>query len=141
MSVPTLHPVSNLSEDSADAVAKSLSAAGGKPAAAALRATIMALYGANKSLKPPSFSPQYLTLVANGVSPSTSTLQVTGNLASTAAEAAVTSACASILAGQSSESDEYGDVAILLGEGDYGPGQEVNVLESLGLQDWAEGVR
>ncbi|KZT04607.1 uncharacterized protein LAESUDRAFT_727779 [Laetiporus sulphureus 93-53] len=48
--------------------------------------------------------------------------------------AAKSLACGSILAGQSSEADEYGDVAFWLGEGDYGVGHESQVLEALRLE-------
>lgn len=44
----------------------------------------------------------------------------------------------SVLTG-SSEGDEYGDVGVWLGEGEYGKGQEKNVLEPLGMSDWLNG--
>lgn len=44
----------------------------------------------------------------------------------------------SVLTG-SSEGDEYGDVGVWLGEGEYGKGQEKNVLEALGMSDWLNG--
>ena len=50
-------------------------------------------------------------------------------------------ACGSVLAGQGSESDEFGDVACWLGQGDYGPGRETNVLQALGLQSWSQNTR
>lgn len=48
-------------------------------------------------------------------------------------------ACGSILAGPSSDSTEYGDVGIWLGEGPYGRGCEREVLDALGLGVWSEG--
>lgn len=141
MSDPALHPLFNLSQHNSELVTRNLSAAGGEAAMTAMRATLMAIYGSNKTLKPPSFSDEHLALVAADVSPSTASLQATGDLGRTAAEAAFATSCGSLLAGQSSESDEFGDVAILLGEGEYGPGHEAEVLEALGLKHWKDGVR
>jgi len=42
--------------------------------------------------------------------------------------------CGSILAGRSSESDEFGDVAFWLGEGQYEQGHERGILLALGLE-------
>ncbi|ETW80547.1 hypothetical protein HETIRDRAFT_101688 [Heterobasidion irregulare TC 32-1] len=50
-------------------------------------------------------------------------------------------ACGSVLAGQGSESDEFGDVACWLGQGEYGPGRETDVLQALGLQNWSQNNR
>ncbi|OCH91812.1 hypothetical protein OBBRIDRAFT_886717 [Obba rivulosa] len=51
-----------------------------------------------------------------------------------AANAAANSlACGSILAGQTSETDEFGDVAFWLGEGPFGKGFENEVLKALGF--------
>ena len=50
-------------------------------------------------------------------------------------------ACGSVLAGQGSESDEFGDVACWLGQGEYGPGRETDVLQALGLQSWSQNNR
>jgi len=51
-------------------------------------------------------------------------------------------ACGSILAGHSSESDEFGDIAFHIGSGDYGQGNEMKVLQALQLsQSWAHGNR
>ena len=43
-------------------------------------------------------------------------------------------ACGSILAGQGSEADEFGDVGFWLGPGSYGTGHELAVLHALGLE-------
>ncbi|EIN11577.1 hypothetical protein PUNSTDRAFT_131739 [Punctularia strigosozonata HHB-11173 SS5] len=140
MSNPTLHPIFNLSQHNSELVARNLSAAGGEAAMSAMRATLMAIYGSKKTLKPPSFSDEHLALVAADVSPSTASLQATGDFGRAVAEAAFATACGSMLAGQSSESDEYGDVAVFLGDGEYGPGHEGKVLEALGLVHWKEGI-
>lgn len=49
--------------------------------------------------------------------------------------AAASLACGSILAGHASEADEYGDIAFWLGEGEYDKGHELEILQSLALQD------
>ncbi|KAI0780170.1 hypothetical protein C8Q74DRAFT_747269 [Fomes fomentarius] len=46
--------------------------------------------------------------------------------------------CGSILAGHTSEADEYGDVAIALGDGTFGPGHELDVVNALGLGNLAQ---
>ena len=56
-------------------------------------------------------------------------------LTSTANAAAASVLCGSILAGHTSDADDFGDVAIYLGPGDYGPGHERNVLQLLGLEN------
>ncbi|KAI0371046.1 hypothetical protein BV20DRAFT_965689 [Pilatotrama ljubarskyi] len=48
--------------------------------------------------------------------------------------AAASLACGSILAGHTSEADEFGDIAIWLGNAEYGRGHELDALMSLGLQ-------
>lgn len=60
------------------------------------------------------------------------------DLTISANKAAESLACGSILAGQSSEADEFGDIAIWLGAGKYGEGNEVEVLEALDLGRWAD---
>ncbi|KAI0029993.1 hypothetical protein K488DRAFT_88186 [Vararia minispora EC-137] len=56
------------------------------------------------------------------------------SFASAAAKAATAKACGSLLAGHSSESDEFGDVAVWIGKGEYGAGHEQDVLRALGLE-------
>ncbi|KAH9830753.1 uncharacterized protein C8Q71DRAFT_320891 [Rhodofomes roseus] len=56
------------------------------------------------------------------------------NLTLRAGAAASSLACGSILAGPNSESDDYGDVAFSLGQGDFGAGQELGILDALGLK-------
>ena len=56
-----------------------------------------------------------------------------GKLVSLANAAAESLLCGSVLAGHASEADEYGDVAIALGEGAFGRGHERNVIDALGL--------
>ncbi|KAI0768655.1 hypothetical protein BD413DRAFT_560294 [Trametes elegans] len=59
-------------------------------------------------------------------------------LTSAANAAAASLACGSILAGHTSEADEYGDVALWLGPGDYSAGHEPDVLATLGLDRFAQ---
>lgn len=48
-----------------------------------------------------------------------------------ATAAATSVACGSVLAGQTSESDDFGDIGFWLGPGPYGRGNEHEVLEAL----------
>ncbi|KAI0268798.1 hypothetical protein BC834DRAFT_821210 [Gloeopeniophorella convolvens] len=57
------------------------------------------------------------------------------DLASAANNTANENACGSILAGQGSESDEYGDVGVWLGDGSYSEGNETNILRALNLYE------
>ncbi|KAI0321092.1 hypothetical protein OF83DRAFT_1280692 [Amylostereum chailletii] len=59
------------------------------------------------------------------------------DLASAANKVANANACGSLLAGQGSESDDFGDVGVWLGEGELGRGHEEDALKALGLQSWA----
>lgn len=44
----------------------------------------------------------------------------------------------SFVAGQSSESDEFADIGVWLGEGDYQRNHEKEILDKLGLIEWAD---
>lgn len=59
-------------------------------------------------------------------------------------KAAASSFCGSILAGQSSEADEYGDVGVWLGDLEIGPAasksDEEAIVEALSLTRWAREV-
>ena len=57
------------------------------------------------------------------------------DLASAANSTANENACGSVLAGQASEADEYGDICVWLGTGPYSEGHEVNILRALNLSD------
>ncbi|KAJ7502770.1 hypothetical protein B0H11DRAFT_1986249 [Mycena galericulata] len=57
--------------------------------------------------------------------------------AAAAQRAADSVLCSSVLAGHSSESDEFGDVAVWLGPGAFGKGNEQAVLKKLGLEHGA----
>lgn len=59
-------------------------------------------------------------------------------LSQNANAAAASLFCGSILAGHTSEADEYGDVAIALGHGTFGPGHELDVINALGLGNLAQ---
>ncbi|KZT68317.1 hypothetical protein DAEQUDRAFT_339295 [Daedalea quercina L-15889] len=56
------------------------------------------------------------------------------SIALRAAAAASSLACGSVLAGTTSESDEHGDVAFWLGEGDFASGHELEILDALSLR-------
>ncbi|KAF8268643.1 hypothetical protein EI94DRAFT_1134510 [Lactarius quietus] len=57
------------------------------------------------------------------------------DLASIANSTANENSCGSVLAGQGSDTDEFGDICFWLGSGPYGEGHEVNVLRALNLYD------
>lgn len=57
------------------------------------------------------------------------------DLASAANSTANENACGSVLAGQTSEADEFGDICVWLGTGPYSEGHEVNILRALNLSD------
>ncbi|KAI1796337.1 hypothetical protein LXA43DRAFT_987185 [Ganoderma leucocontextum] len=58
-------------------------------------------------------------------------------LTRTANAAAASVLCGSILAGNTSDADDFGDVAIYLGPGGYGRSHERDALQSLGLENTA----
>jgi hypothetical protein len=57
------------------------------------------------------------------------------DLASAANSTANENACGSVLAGQTSEGDDFGDICVWLGAGSYCEGHEVNILRALNLSD------
>lgn len=57
------------------------------------------------------------------------------DLATAANNTANENACGSVLAGQGSEADEFGDICVWLGIGSYSEGHEVNILRALNLAD------
>jgi hypothetical protein len=70
--------------------------------------------------------------------------EYTNELTAKANEAAASLFCGSILAGQSSETDEYGDVGVWLGDLEIGPTASKSdsevIVEALSLTHWAEEV-
>lgn len=108
-----------------------------------ITSTISSLFQQNNlssnSTSPPSFDSSNLLLIRKGASPPQDKVRGQIKALAEAAEKAATSlACSSILAGQGSEGDDDGDVGIWLGQGDYGEGYESEVLEALGLENWAQ---
>ena len=63
------------------------------------------------------------------------------DLATAANITANENACGSILAGQGSEADEFGDICVWLGIGPYSEGHEVNILRALNLADPIQRAR
>jgi len=81
------------------------------------------------------FNSNHLLLVGSGVAEPSNEVAAELESLSVAAESAATSVlCSSILAGHTSESDDFGDAAIWLGQGAFGKGHEQAVLKSLGLE-------
>lgn len=63
------------------------------------------------------------------------------DLASAANSTANENACGSVLAGQGSEGDEFGDICVWLGIGPYSEGHEANILHALNLADSTRQAR
>jgi len=57
------------------------------------------------------------------------------DLASAANSTANENACGSVLAGQTSEADDFADICVWLGTGPYSEGHEANILRALNLSD------
>ncbi|KAJ7188469.1 hypothetical protein C8R46DRAFT_21293 [Mycena filopes] len=101
----------------------------------AVAATAQRIQRASSHSAQTTFNSDRLLLVANGVAEPNNQIAAELESLSVAAESAATSLlCSSILAGHSSESDEFGDAAIWLGQGAFGKGHEQAVLKSLGLE-------
>lgn len=82
------------------------------------------------ALRTLEFDAEHLLLIA-ATRPSASTASYLYRLAKAAQDSAYARACSSLLAGEGSESDDTGDVAFWLGEGDYGAPDKV--LRALGV--------
>ena len=63
------------------------------------------------------------------------------DLASTTNSTANENSCGSVLVGQGSDTDEFGDICFWLGNGPYGQGHEANVLRALNLHDSTRQAR
>jgi hypothetical protein len=85
-----------------------------------------------------SYSPTHCTLVAslggNKAELASHTLSFLEELTRASYEVASTLLCGSVLAGRTSESDEYGDVGVWIG--DLKHGTALDVLKRLGLDSW-----
>lgn len=92
--------------------------------------TASAVYGGNPPYLDARTAP---ILVPRGEASGDVEREFLADLTQRAAAAASSLACGSILAGTTSESDEYGDVAFWLDGGDFVPGREREILNALGL--------
>lgn len=93
--------------------------------------TASVLYGDN----PPYLGAQIAPILApRGEASGQVEREFLAELTQRAAAAALSLACGSILAGRTSESDDYGDVALWLGKGDFGLGREREILDALALR-------
>jgi len=104
--------------------------------------TISRLYpqkiSSNSTFTPSFDSPNHI-LIRNGASaPPDNVKAIIKALVEAAEKAAMSLACSSILVGQGSESDDYGDAGLWLGKGEYGEGHENEVLKALDLQSWIQ---
>lgn len=94
-------------------------------------ATASAVYGRH----PPSLDVQGVPiLVPRDEASSGVDRTFLAHLTQSAASVASSLACGSVLAGTTSETDEYGDVAFWLGEGEFGLGREHDIFDALGLK-------
>ncbi|KAJ6593705.1 hypothetical protein B0H19DRAFT_1091726 [Mycena capillaripes] len=101
----------------------------------AVAATAQRLQNTSQAAATTRFVPQRLLLVGQGVAaPSDQLAADLESLAAAAQLAATSVLCSSILAGHTSESDDFGDAAIWLGQGAFGKGHEQAVLKTLGLE-------
>jgi hypothetical protein len=101
----------------------------------AVAATVQRLQSTSQAAATTTFLPQRLLLVGQGVTaPSDQLAADLESLATSAQRAATSVLCSSILAGHTSESDDFGDTAVWLGQGAFGKGQEQAVLKTLGLE-------
>ncbi|KAJ7039252.1 hypothetical protein C8F04DRAFT_1034023 [Mycena alexandri] len=101
----------------------------------AVAATVQRIQKASSHSPQTKFNSNRLLLVGSGVAEPSNEVAAELESLSVAAESAATSVlCSSILAGHTSESDDFGDAAIWLGQGAFGKGHEQAVLKSLGLE-------
>lgn len=117
----------------------SLSAPAAGPIASTvlMLAEIQSLASQGKSIPHPSFLPARLLLLPPAqILPDEEVQEYLYDLAHTAQVAAEAQACSSILAGAGSESDDTGDAAFWLGEGQF-EGRAEEVVRALGLEGWA----
>ncbi|KAG8935932.1 hypothetical protein FRC02_005407 [Tulasnella sp. 418] len=109
----------------------------------AVWSSLATIYGRVGSQKI-QFLPSAHAVVAPGAFPSPETVTFLGGLTDAAHNSATSLLCTSILAGQGSESDEYGDVGIVLGlphtiESGTEAGAE-SAINQLGLESWLTGA-
>lgn len=91
---------------------------------------------------PPVFLPDRLLLIPPGrVDLPNEVQEYMYELVQHAHKAASALSCSSILAGHTSEGDDFSDVGIWLGEGDFGKGHELDILERIGLHSLTNSVR
>ena len=110
-----------------------------QPTAAAVAATITTLYGD----RPVSLDRDALAIVPHPASapvPNHDAQEYLQKLTQLVNEAAASVSCGSLLAGRTSETDEFGDVAIWLGEDALRPGHQNEVLRILALQGLVRGL-
>lgn len=110
-------------------------------ALSAVWSTLALLGQSSHAVEDIAFLPTYLCLVLSSYQLGTLSPEETGLVADLTRAAHATSAslaCSSVLAGLSSESDEFADVAIMLpvsgGEGD----RETEIVRLLGLAHWLD---
>ncbi|TFK54050.1 hypothetical protein OE88DRAFT_1654530 [Heliocybe sulcata] len=118
-----------------------LSSASGLPdvSAASVANTLSKLYSSGAASNAAvSLIPSHLIITPATASPPSAQVQDRlRDLTLTAHEAANELCCGSLLAGQGSETDEYGDIAIWLGEGPYAD-NALGVLSALGLEGFID---
>jgi len=90
--------------------------------------------GSNAATSSTSFIPSHILLTPpSSPGPSQKVQNTIRSIVIAANQTALANACSSVLAGATSESDDYGDVGFWLGAGEFGKGNEKGVIEKLGF--------
>ncbi|KAG1851102.1 hypothetical protein F4604DRAFT_1755906 [Suillus subluteus] len=107
--------------------------------------TLQVLFLRSKAqLEPLHYNPPIFLLQSSSIAPSHTDVapqDVTDyleKLVRAAQQTAESHYCGSFVAGQTSESDEFADIGIWLGEGNYQRNHEKEILDKLGLIAWAD---
>ncbi|KAG2031285.1 hypothetical protein BDR03DRAFT_972852 [Suillus americanus] len=107
--------------------------------------TLQVLFLRSKAqLEPIHYNPPIFLLQSSSIAPSYTDVapqDVTDyleKLVRAAQQAAESHYCGSFVAGQTSESDEFADIGVWLGEGNYRRNHEKDILDKLGLIAWAD---
>ncbi|KAG1724081.1 uncharacterized protein EDB91DRAFT_1229969 [Suillus paluster] len=89
---------------------------------------------------PPIFLPQLQSIAPSNtdVAPPPEVTDYLEKLVQAAQKTAESHYCGSFVAGQISESDEFADVGVWLGEGNYQRNHEKEIMHKLGLVAWAD---
>jgi hypothetical protein len=134
----TIHDKHDLTRAITSQTPLSAPSAGAIASTVLMLAEIQSLASQGVPIPHASFLPARLLLLPPAQNPPDEEVQeYLYELVRTAQASAEAQACSSILAGAGSESDDTGDAAFWLGEGQFGEGRAEEVIRALGLGDWA----